>query len=147
MYCPTMDSQQVHSQPLYDDSQMLPNSSVVDDTESIPLRGGFATSTQNDPGVSQPFHTFHFTTKLCTTGVPFEKQSEPSTCEASPSSSGNQERICDSSEEESSDQEKAGDKSGITTSSEHDEASGQNSKGDSERLISLIFNNNEYINY
>jgi hypothetical protein len=30
----------VHSQPLYDDSQMSPNSSVLDDTESIPLEEG-----------------------------------------------------------------------------------------------------------
>ena len=143
MYYPSMDSQQVHSQPLYDDSQMTPNSSVLDDTESIPLRGGFATSTQTNPSVSQPFHTFHFTAKLFTTGVPFEQQSEPSTCEASPSGSGSQKRICDSSGEESSDQEKDVDKSGITTSTEHDEASGQNSKGDGERLsISLIFNHN-----
>jgi hypothetical protein len=80
---------------------------------------------------------------LFTTGVPFEQQSKPSTCEASPSGSGSQKRICDSSGEESSDQEKDVDKSGITTSTEHDEASGQNSKGDGERLsISLIFNHN-----
>ena len=143
-----MDSQQVYSQPLYDDSQRSPNSSVLDNSESIPLRGGFATSTQTDAGVSQQFHTFHFTSKLCTTGVPFEKQSEPSTYDSSASSSGNQERICNSSSgEESCDQEKAGDKSGITKSSENDEASGQKSKGNSERLISLIFNNNEYMYY
>jgi hypothetical protein len=55
------------SQPLYDNSQMSLNSSVLCETESIPLRGGFATSTQIDPGISEPLHTSQ-SSKLCTRG-------------------------------------------------------------------------------
>lgn len=96
-----MHSQEVHSQPLYDDSQMSLNSSVLCETESIPLRGGFASSTQIVLGVSQPLHTSQLA-ELSTTGERFEQESEPSTCEASPSGSGSQKLIFDSSGEESS---------------------------------------------